>query len=1106
MKIKTKLIVFASSMVLLSTLLGTTGASYLNWLQTRQANLLRLNDARQHIERRIHTTVRTLETRFHEFSHTRATAEMNRRAIWYNSNFTFSWGKHFRLNLFNLANITNVDRFALYYPTKFQGNDVLQFMYDKSLKGMIKVREAHPSAGNTDAPFMLVTLAGSDFNRVPTENPAWYPSVYETAPKHALIFKDNQLTLVSHFEYLSPFNKTLNDDHHMGYFIMEKRIHFNLENLDKEMGVKFNLYDISGKRGLGRLAFPDIDPTEQPFLKNQMVQLKDREDTPYDALLVPIQIDNLTIGFLSVNISQRTTVTEITQTVFVLLTIGLIILLVVVGLVSYFSTKFSQPITHLTKVFEVIAEGKLDAEIDVIRNDEIGSLIHSFSRMRDSIKNQIQVIEEQNQKLQAADRFKDEILANTSHELKTPIHGIVGLSEAILTAPASRSKQEIKHLKMIISNGRRLNRLIDDLLEFHKMHHYGIELYPHPIVLPAVVENVLTFCRPLLSHDKQQLINQVPSSLPKVIADENRLEQILYNLISNSIKFTPQGKIIVATEQTDQTVTISIRDTGIGIPTDQQGAIFNIFTQVASSLSKNHRGVGLGLAITKELIERHGSQIQLESTVGQGSCFSFSLECSTQNDSLSIDPMTDPSPTVGQHLIENPELVEASFLSDFKSLPNTAARILVVDDEVVNQEVLLAYLEGQNFQVRVASSGEEALEKIQEELPDLVLLDLMMPHMNGYDVCEVIRSRWDLITLPVIIVSAKNQLNDLERGFHVGANDYLTKPFHPREVLVRIKTHLLAKMSVQKIKETQRLQKEVLQKTQINEELQKAQQQLITILNVEEDGIFCINDANTVIFYNQGAEQLLGYSSQQIMGQSIEIIFPEFSSLSFEPGIQKHYHYLKAQLCRGETIKTTTYISNFFVAEHAFRTIILPKSLQSNNSNDFASEISNNGVSAKSESLGLSQNFEQRLQVLEQSIDQIAQLLPESARHLLMSQAVSHSNMHESASLQSSEETFRKLIVTVMNLSVEYWEVGTQKSKIELAEESKIWNVRLEKGTFVTQTLNKYLRLKTLPKKPKIQDVIRTANYVLEYAPPVVSKREQLSQFVEELQNFQRYQ
>ena len=230
------------------------------------------------------------------------------------------------------------------------------------------------------------------------------------------------------------------------------------------------------------------------------------------------------------------------------------------------------------------------------------------------------------QKLTEIDNLKDEFLANTSHELRTPLNGIIGLAESLIDGATGSLPDETRHnLSMIVFSGKRLASLVNDILDFSRLRNKEIQLDRRAVSLRACAQMVLTLSRPLVQDKKLELIDAIPNDIPLVEADENRLSQILHNLIGNAIKFTDAGRIEVTAITSGGFVEVRVRDTGQGIPHEHQERIFGSFEQGKASLSRSYGGTGLGLAVSKRLVELHGGRIGVESVPGEGSIFFFTL-------------------------------------------------------------------------------------------------------------------------------------------------------------------------------------------------------------------------------------------------------------------------------------------------------------------------------------------------------------------------------------------------------------------------------------------------------------------------------------------------
>ena len=404
-------------------------------------------------------------------------------------------------------------------------------------------------------------------------------------------------------------------------------------------------------------------------------------------------------------------------------------------------------------------------------------------------------------RLREVDQLKDEFLANTSHELRTPLYGMTGLAESLIDGATGELPEESKaNLSMIVASGRRLGRLINDILDHSRLTHHGLSLTRRPVDLHATADVVLTLAGPLVGSKELKLVNSIPPELPPADADEGRLEQILHNLVGNAVKFTESGKVEVAARVEQDRLLVTVEDTGIGIPQDQQDRIFDAFEQAdsaanRSSVQRTVDSTGLGLTVTRQLVELHGGRIWVESTAGKGASFHFTLPISLEKvaDAPFVPLRGNPRPAE-QPISRLPEIESAAVKpplgGDRPAKKAPFERVLVVDDEPVNLQIIANQLASEGYQVDLAENGQQALSLIEEQEFDLVMLDVMMPRMSGYEVCRALRRSHPVEELPVIFLTARTQVSDLVTGLAAGGNDYLAKPVAKDELLARVRTHL----------------------------------------------------------------------------------------------------------------------------------------------------------------------------------------------------------------------------------------------------------------------------------------------------------------------------
>lgn len=409
-------------------------------------------------------------------------------------------------------------------------------------------------------------------------------------------------------------------------------------------------------------------------------------------------------------------------------------------------------------------------------------------------------VEELSEELLVYDKLKDEFLAKTSHELSTPLHGIINLSQSLMEGvEGPLKKQQQESVILIHSVGKRLANVVKDLLFVSKIKEGKISIAPRPLHI-RIVEEVLAEMEYLMPPTRLvKLINEIPKNLPLVYVDEQKLKQIIFNLLYNAIKFTEHGTITISAKILDEQMHISIQDTGRGIAKEHYDLIFSTFYQVESTKSGESKGLGLGLSITKKIVEESGGRIWVSSEVGKGSCFTFTMPLATDQqlqDHLDTTTKVEPAKTtLPKRKIVDQQQLEKILPTKIKGTkPST---ILVVDDEPANLKVLMNAIQSLQYNLIAVSSGQEALEALKTETIDLMILDLMMPNMTGYEVCRIVREEYDLVELPVIILTAAGHLSDLVVSFQLGANDYLQKPVNLEELKVRVESLLLMKKSAQ---------------------------------------------------------------------------------------------------------------------------------------------------------------------------------------------------------------------------------------------------------------------------------------------------------------------
>lgn len=396
---------------------------------------------------------------------------------------------------------------------------------------------------------------------------------------------------------------------------------------------------------------------------------------------------------------------------------------------------------------------------------------------------------ERSEKLQQVDKKKDEFLANTSHELRNPLHAMLSIAQASLENDKKDSEEEKqKNLQLLITIGRRMSLILNDLLDLTKLKENQIRLQMSQVNLSAVVSGVFDMLRFMIEEKKIDFVMDIPNNFPNVVADENRLLQIIFNLVQNAVKFTHEGKIIVSTEIKKRMVIIHVKDTGIGMDEATMKRIFQPYEQGDSSMTAISGGIGLGLSICEQLIQLHGGTLSVSSLLKEGSTFTFTLPIS--NEVISKEAEDAPLFTAFEEVIvstSEPQLI---------SLNSERPRVLVVDDDPINRTILQQILSLDEYDVVTCTSGKEALDLLNYKRWDLVITDVMMPNMSGYELTKRIREHFSISELPILLLTARSQWEDQYTGFQNGANDYVTKPIDKWELTARVRALTDLKSSI----------------------------------------------------------------------------------------------------------------------------------------------------------------------------------------------------------------------------------------------------------------------------------------------------------------------
>ena len=442
------------------------------------------------------------------------------------------------------------------------------------------------------------------------------------------------------------------------------------------------------------------------------------------------------------------------------------------------------------------------ASAEIERQQAIDDLYQLNQQLETRVAQRTQELQYTNQQLSAANselaratRLKDEFLANMSHELRTPLNAVLGMSEGLMTGVfGDLNERQMRSLSLIETSGRHLLELINDILDVAKIGAGKLELELSSVGIEYLCKSSLNFVKQIANQKNIQLKLSINHSIKMITVDERRMRQALINLLSNAVKFTPKGgKICLevklqereATELTSEcsyAMIFSIIDTGIGISSEDISNLFQAFVQIDSSLNRQYAGTCLGLTLVKQLVEMHGGCVSVASQVGEGSSFSIVLPYRESIELDKSDKAEPPSNSFGEGY------------NQVSNLENNLAvnpLILMADDNPINIETFSNYLTSRGYRLIFASDGQEAINMTIAQNPDLILMDIQMPVLDGISAIESIRANPDINNIPIVALTALAMIGDREKCLAVGANEYLAKPVQLSHLVTVIQKQLL---------------------------------------------------------------------------------------------------------------------------------------------------------------------------------------------------------------------------------------------------------------------------------------------------------------------------
>jgi two-component system sensor histidine kinase ChiS len=712
-----------------------------------------------------------------------------------------------------------------------------------------------------------------------------------------------------------------------------------------------------------------------------------------------------------------------------------------------------------------------------------------FSRSFSRVEKLSQELGEANARLLRLDKLKDDFLDHTAHELKTPLAGMVGVSEALLAGEDGPLPHRAKrHLETLVHSGKRLSGLVNDILDLSRLEHDEVALEQRAVSLRDTAQGITALLERMATAKGLWIRNQVGEGLPLVWADQARLEQVLFNLVGNSIKYSQKGGMVISAQVKGGWVEVAVADDGPGIPRECLEQVFNSQQPRGSRVRGVAGGMGLGLSITRRLVELHGGAIRAEAGKDGGWVMRFTLPRAEDGAGARLEG----DPGRGEREDDGRFQPHPGFLA----LPGGAVegeavsggyQVLVVDDEPVNLQVIAASLRSAGLTYRTAPHGAAALEMIEGgEVPHLVLLDAMMPGPDGCEVCRRLRRRHSPSELPVIMLTVRNRVADVVAGFEAGANDFLSRPFVQKELLVRISNLLKLREAYAVLAENERLRRELSFRQKTERDLRLMQLRLSSVLDCMDDAVLAVNQSREIAFCNRAFEDLTGQPADRLLGQPLLAFLrrPDskesrrllrFLSDASAAGEQAvHLENISVRLENGPGLERTVLAAGLEIdGEPLFVLVLRPPGKPG-------------GGQAVLNPIAMLRELDDNRRLMSTIEDNMRGLdaADLEKKDGLMADLGAVGSILErlrgQLALAGESPDKRTAAAQVMRGALECWMEATGTTKAELAEQSGIWNVYMERDGYLrTQTLDKYLSEETLPRRPRWGKVMATAEFVL---------------------------
>lgn len=788
-------------------------------------------------------------------------------------------------------------------------------------------------------------------------------------------------------------------------------------------------------------------------------------------------------------------------------------------------------ILMLTVIHDVLkANGLIGSDINIAHFGVLAFVIAQsialqriYLKSLDLVEAMSRQLKIRNQELLEMDAFKDEFLATTSHELRTPLQGIAGLAKVLQEDAGEQFTSDQKSkISLIAKTTQRLSVLVNDILDFSAIKHGKLKLNTSAIDLNALAELTLSTVSPLLRQKDIKLSTSIAEDARYMQADEFRFQQILINLMGNAVKYTEKGFIELASYTTSEHIVIEISDSGVGIPLEKRQSLFRPFEQIHVEGHITASGTGLGLSISKQLVELHGGSLEISSQVGKGTTVTlhFPLSMALSNTSAheaanmlsinenSVDTLSEKASPGTSQASEHASNLQQSTNEDGAIEHQAGPLIYIVDDEAVNRELLASMLSKQGYLVEQFPEGISALTRITQRIPDLILLDFMMPRMSGLEVCQCIRKQYDSYELPVMMLTARHMIQDIVAALGAGANDYLIKPYHDQELIARVKSQLSVRQYWIANRENQKLKNEIKRREALEDELSELNMRLLSVLDISAEMILLINDRLQIVYANEQANHLLqnrdkGREQKSLLGQPIQhFIDSRLHKLLIKALEDQSNELLNTETCdESSGLIWQATIKRFHQDESCYLALMMQsRSIKApKQANDAIHELTRE----LSESRQKIHEIESTLRLVlgygeSEETNETAEALQNllERKHPKALPQSTHTKDPTESDQSKTEETEdpKEAIVSLLRHSLNLWERYTNKGKVELAEQSRCWRVYVDGTTVKTRTFDKYLSARSIPARPRWRAVVRTANFVLANCPLNDDERQLLNQ------------